>query len=493
MKNNFWRDKLLTNYPALKNDIAVDCAVIGGGLAGIMCAAELLERGQKVCVLEAKKVAAADTASSSGMISFAHDLIYYRLIKKHGEIKAKEYLELNKAGAEKIKSLIEKYQINCDYQTCDMFLYAQTLKGLCALNKERQAYKQLGYFFDIVKAAELPFVIKGALRVPNQGCLNPYLFTAELAKAIEQKGVKIYENTRVTQPPEKGMLRVGEFSIKAKNFVVCTHFPYINLPGFYFLKLFQSRSSNVIFKSRYEIRHNYESAEEKGFEYRNAGGKNALCGGASARCGKYKNTSRYQIVKNNIIERFGAAEEDILSQFAAQDCMTMDMLPLAGRYGATTENVFVVTGFNKWGFSNSAACAEIIADLTEGKEINNVFDTKRLYALKAPIKQVKNIAVIAAGFTDLLFSPDDKKLSCIQNGQGAIVRHKGHRLGVYRDSAGQLKIINALCPHMGCGLKWNKDDLSWDCPCHGSRFDTDGNIINGPSVKDAQRIQSLNL
>ncbi len=492
MKKNFWRSKVLCTYSALNSDIETECAVIGGGLAGIMCAAELFKRGQKVCVLEAQRVGCGDTSGSSGMISFAHDLIYYRLMQKHGEATAKTYLELNKAGAEKIRNLIKEYNIDCGLGNCDMYLYAKTKSGLEALKKERRAYAALGYSFDIENQTELPFETKGALKIPNQGYLNPYLFTAGLAGEIAKKGVKIYENTRVIEQPKEGVLRVGEYVVKAKNFIVCTHFPYINAPGFYFFKMYQSRSSNIVFKTSHKISNKYESAEEKGFEYRPAN-DSVLCGGASVRCGKYKHSSRYEIVKRHLKEQFEVKDSDILSQFAAQDCMTFDMLPFAGNYGTATDNIFVITGFNKWGFTNSAAASKIIVDLIEGRQFCNIFDTRRIYALLTPIKEVKNVAMIAAGFADLLLSSDSKKLRRIQNGQGAVVKYKGKRLGVFRDDKGKLKIIDAVCPHLGCALQWNKDDLSWDCPCHGSRFDTDGNIINGPATSSAQRIESLNI
>lgn len=174
--------------------------------------------------------------------------------------------------------------------------------------------------------------------------------------------------------------------------------------------------------------------------------------------------------------------------------MTLDDLPLAGQYGAGLKNVFVVTGFNKWGMTKSLICASILTDIIAAKEkgeeprLDNIFDTGRPPNIMAVPRAIEHVAVIAGGWAASLFSPGSKALAKVRSGEGAIVKHRGRRVGVYKDENGKVFAVSARCPHMNCSLKWNMDEKSWDCPCHGSRFDIEGNILTNPSFKNAEKI-----
>ena len=485
----FWAgDKIQQSFPTLENDVKTDACIIGGGLAGLLCAEALYKSGiQNIAVLEASTIGGGETSKSSAMLSFAHDLVYDRLIKKHGIETARAYYKLNRNGLDTIKQLIKEYKIDCGYNECDMYLYAKTKKGAAEIKKEHAAYQKINVMSDITRNIELPFPVLSALKLSKQGYLNPYQFITSLCNALNIRGVSFYENTFVAGQPKNGTLKVNDFTVSAKHFIYATHYPFINFPGFYFLKMYQGRSYNVVFESEIDIKDIYEGIDEHGFEYRPVGNAEILCGGAAVRTGKNKNKQCFGAVEKNIFNDFNTNK--ILARFSAQDCMTFDMLPFAGRYSSFLENVYVITGFNKWGFTTSAACAKIIADIISGNLKHNPFDTSRLYTIKSPIKAMRNIGTIAAGWFNTLFSPDTKKIKRIPLGGGAIVKYKGKRCGVYKAKSGQLEFIHAVCPHLGCGLKWNQDDVSWDCPCHGSRFDTKGQIINNPSIKNAEKLR----
>lgn len=486
MEQSIWYKNGAPEYPALENDVTVDAAVIGGGLAGIMCAYELTERGKKVAVIEADRIGRGETEKSSAMLSYAHDVIYSRLIKKHGFETAEDYFKLNKNGLCDIIDIIGREKINCGYTPCDMVLFATTAAGKRALVNENAAYELLGENVQPEDRTELPFKIRYALRIKDQGRLNPYLFVTGLAAVCKDKGTLIFEKTRVTQPPENDRLKVNGHTVTARNFVIATHFPYINIPGLYFAKMFQSRSHNIVFHTRHKLFTDiYESAEANGFEYR-AAEDGILCGGAHIRTGKYKYKSQYRIVEKHLT-RFDDARP--FSRFSAQDCMTFDLLPFAGTYSGFSPQIYLITGFNKWGFTNSAAAAKITADLICGKKIRNPFSPERLYFASAPLKAAKNISELLASFADLLLSSNAKKLKRIKPGQGAVVRFGLKRVGVYRDEKGNYKAVAAVCPHMGCSLKWNKDECTWDCPCHGSRFTPEGDILSSPAVECAKRLK----
>lgn len=485
MDNNYWYYENNLSGTMPDRDLKFDVAVIGGGLAGIMCAYELTERGYKVCIVEADRIGCGETRNSSAMVSFAHDLVYDRLIAKHGIDTARQYLTLNKRGLEKIARIVTENNIDCGFKRADMYLFATTKKGTQDLLKEREAYERLGYNAETTESSELPYYIEKALKIEAQAYLDPYKFVLGLRDVLLKQGVSIYENCRVTDAPQGNRLAVKEHEITADNFIVATHFPYINMPGYYFAKMYQSRSHNIVFKSKNLPVNMYESVEEDGYEYRPVE-EGILCGGANIRTGKYGYVSRYRIVENHLKDKFGVDTDMITARFSAQDCMTFDMLPFVGKYSGNDDNVYVTTGFNKWGFTTSAAAAEIIADCIEGKnKEDNIFDTRRVYAVKSPYQAIRNIGTVMASYVERLLMTEAKKIENIELGQGAVIRSGVKRIAVYKTHDGGIKAINAVCPHMGCSLTWNKDECSWDCACHGSRFDVDGNIISDPSVNAA--------
>lgn len=472
--------------------VRADACVIGAGLAGLMCADALVKRGYDVCVMEADVVGHGDTPNSSGMVTFAHDLAYDRLIGKHGREVAWAFLRRSKDGLRVLRSVIDEYGIDCDLRECDMVLFATTAQGAKDIVKERDAYALLGADFEMTTETDLPFRIRNALRIPNQFMIDPEKFLLGLYDALKKAGVRFCEHTRATAPPADGLLIAtreggGRCEVRAKRFVVCTHFPYVDVPGFYFAKMFQSRSHSMIVRSDLALRDMYESAEGNGFEYRPVRGGIHI-GGANIRTGKYKQSSQYNLLEAKAESVLHADREDIVRRFSAQDCITFDGLPFAGAYGTGLDGVYVVTGFNKWGFTNAAVCARVIADLFDGVQFDNIFDPKRLYMLKSPIKSAQNIGVLAAGFANLVLNTDSKSVARIRPGQGAIVVQDGRRVGVYRDGSGALHAVSAVCPHLGCSLVWNKDELTWDCPCHGSRFDIHGAILNAPSTERAHSV-----
>ena len=481
-------------YGELAENVDCDVAVIGGGIAGISCAYRLSKAGFDVAVFEAKRIGRGETLGSSAMISYAQDLIYARLIKKHGVNTAQKYLDYSRAAVGEIAGIVEKEKIDCGFRRCESYIYAVEEKHIKALVKEQRAYEKLGLMCPMVRETELPFSIAAAIMLEGQAQFNPYRYVHGLAAAVIKAGGKIYENTRIITQPKGNTLLYGDKKITAKYFIAATHFPYLNLPGFYFFKLFQHRSYNIAYRGGAVLKGMYESADEQGLEFRGIGGGLNNAGGANVRCGKKHNESYYEKVQQRLMNAYGE-HINIKYRYSAQDCMTLDDLPLVGRYGIGLENVFVVTGFNKWGMTKSIICADILTDLIKAKEswteprLDNIFDTKRPANIMAAPRAVEHVATIAGSWFTSLFSPDSRKLKNIKNGTGGIVRMKGRRLGVYKDENGKVYAIDAVCPHLNCSLKWNPDEKSWDCPCHGSRFDIEGNILTNPSYKNAERIK----
>ena len=494
--NTIWKSNSRV-FEKLGESVSCDTAIIGGGIAGLWCAFHLARAGQSVCILEANRIASGVTAGSTAILSYAQDIIYNPLIKKHGQKAAAKYLADTKGAINAIAKIINDEKFDCELQPIDYVLFSTKCKGKCALKKEQKAYQKLGYDVDELHETELPYRIKNALKFGGCYQFNPLKLSVALVGYVTKKGGRIFENTVVTEAPEKNKLKVGKYTISAKSFIVATHFPYINFPGYYWLKMYQHQNYAIAFRAEGFFKNfcnktSYESIDETGFEYRRVG-QNILVDGATVRTGQKPYHSKYQIVQKHIAKHFGDVQE--VTRYCAQDCITMDKLPYAGRYSHFADNVFVVTGFNKWGMTNSFITAQTVTNMIIGKLSvdasfdENIYTPQRVALFVNLIETITNVGTVAASFINDLLNLDAKKFERIKPGQGAVIKYKGHRVGASRDNDGTVHLISAVCPHLGCNLKWNKDERTFDCPCHGSRFDTRGQIINNPATKPCEVVK----
>lgn len=497
---NIWKSHS-KHFEALGEDISCDTAIIGGGIAGLWCAYNLIRAGQKVIILEAKQIGHGVTSGSTAIMTYAQDIIYQPIIKKHGKEAAAKYLNDTKGAIRSIVQIVRENNFNIDLQPIDFVLFSTKCKGKCTLNKEIKAYKELDETIEIMRETELPYNIKKAVKFDGCYQFDPLKLCSELSSYIIKHGGQIFERTLVTEAPKEKKLKVGKHIITANNFIVATHFPYINAPGFYWLKMYQEQNYAITFKEPQSFKDfckttSYESIDETGFEYRRVG-QYILIDGVSVRTGQKPYKSKYKILEKHISKHFGISSEDaeaLSPRWCAQDCITMDKLPYAGRYSHFADNVFVVTGFNKWGMTNSFICARVATDMILGKILKdapfeqNIYTPQRVALFVNLIETIGNVATIAGSFANNLLNLDAKKFERIKPGQGAVIKFKGHRVGASRDDKGKVHLISAICPHMGCDLKWNKDERTFDCPCHGSRFDCTGQIVNNPTTKPAERI-----
>lgn len=446
--------------------VKCDVAIIGGGIAGLWCGYHAIKAGQKVVILEAKKIGSGVTCGSTAIFTYAQDIIYTPLIKKHGFHVAKKYLADTKSAMSDIKQIIRKEKLDCDLQEIDFVLFSRKTKGSRALNKELKSYRKLKQVVGLTKDIKLPYKIKRGLKFEKCFQVDPKKLCKSLAAYIVKSGGQIFEDTLVTNPPKENTLAIGDKIITANNFIVATHFPYINLPGFYWLKMYQSQNYCIEFSlpkspqsknlSSFCNDTSYESIDQTGFEYR-CYGDNILIDGVSTRTGTKPKKPKYKKIEKHLNKYFPgweSAEKSTRHRWVAQDCITMDHLPYAGKYSRFQDNVFVVSGFNKWGMTNSYIAAKVVTDLIENPDgkSENIYCPQRPALFIGFAQTLQNVGVIAGSFLRLL--------------------------------GGAKK-----CPHMGCALRWNKDEKTWDCPCHGSRFDCKGEIINNPSTEKLDNVK----
>lgn len=422
----------LPAFNSLRSDLKTDVLVIGGGMAGLLCAYKLTRAGVDCTLVEADRIGCGITKNTTAKITSQHGLIYDKLIRQFGADRARLYLEANQRALEEYRALCRT--IDCGFEEKDAFVYS--LDSREKLDRELNALERLGFGAEFQPDLPLPFPTAGAVKFKNQAQFHPLKFIAAIAGEL-----RIFEHTKVLElGPGKAVTTGG--TVSADKLIVATHFPMLNKHGGYFLKLYQHRSYVLALKNAPDVRGMYLDEDEKGLSFRNYGDL-LLLGGGSHRTGK-------QGGNWTELERFARhcyPDARTADRWAAQDCMTLDGVPYVGPYSKRTRGLYVATGFNKWGMTSSMAAAAVLTDL--------ILDRKN------PCAE--------------LFSPSRTML----RPQLAV--------NALQSALGLLTPTVPRCPHMGCALKHNAAEHSWDCPCHGSRFGEDGALIDNPAAGDRKK------
>ena len=419
------------SFPTFAGVSKTDVVIIGGGLAGILCAYRLKKLGVDCLLLEADQIGSGITKNTTAKITLQHGLLYDKLIRKFGVEKAYLYLSAQRKALLEYEKLCQ--EIHCDYEKKDSFVYS--IDNRAKIEKELLAFHHLGEKAEFSSAPALPFSVSGAVKVEDQAQFHPLKFAFSLAKDLP-----LYENTRAVQiKPRSVVTERGE--IFCEKIIVATHFPILNRYGAYFLKLYQHRSYVLALSGGPQLSGMYVDEKNTGLSFRNY--KDLLfVGGGDHRTGK--NGGNYRELER-VAEKY-YPNSVFRYRWATQDCMSLDEVPYIGQYSPFTPNLFVATGFNKWGMTNSMVASLILSDLVRGKR--NDF---------APV-----------------FSPSRS----ILRPQLAV--------NSFESALGLLTPTAPRCPHLGCALQYNRAEHSWDCPCHGSRFTKEGNLIDNPSIYDVK-------
>lgn len=381
----------------------------------------------------------------------------------------------NELAIKKYKEIIKKENIECDFEETAAFVYS--IDKIDELSKELEAAKKLGIDAELVESSSLPFKIKCALKFNHQGQFNPLKFLKNIAEDLT-----IYENTKAIKIEDNLVVTSGG-EINANSIVIATHYPIINVPGYYFLRMHQEKSYVLALENVPSINGMYIDIDEKGYSFRTYKDL-LLLGGIAHRTGNNEDGGCYEKLREVAKCLYPKAKERY--HFSAQDCMTQDGLPYIGQYSSATPSMYVETGFNKWGMTSSMVAAMIICDMIEGvnNEYAEIFSPKRFDLTLSMINMAKDVTETTKNFIAQKVYMPSEKAEHIEKGHGGIVEFKKEKVGVYRDNEGDLHFVTTKCPHLGCELKWNPDELTWDCPCHGSNFDYKGNLLNSPSIKE---------
>ena len=473
---SIWRDEVqFSRRQQLNQDMEVDVAIIGAGMAGILTAALLKQKGINAVVLEAKTIASGQTERTTAKITLQHDLIYDELIHKFGKEKAYIYAEANDSAIQMYRKIIEDENIDCHFEQLPSYIY--TLQDVSKIEKEVEAAKKLGIDAEFTTQTTLPFAVKGAVKFAGQAQFNPLMFLRVLTE-----GLDIYEDTMVKEI--KGQVIITEKgTIKAKDIIVTSHYPFINVPGYYFLRMHQERSYVIALKNVPKLDGMYKDESDQGYSFRNYK-ELMILGGGGHRTGENTAGGRYERLRKMVGEYYPEAVE--VCHWSAQDCMPLDDVPYIGLYATSTPHLYVATGFKKWGMTSSMVSAMLLSDQIIGKKNpdEELFSPQR-FQVNASMKNLLNEGKHAVtGLLTENFKVPEACLNEVANGHGAIIDYEGQKIGVYKDPIGKVYMVSTKCTHLGCQLEWNADEHSWDCPCHGSRFDFTGKLLDNPAMEN---------
>ena len=430
MQKSIWENEVeLSAFPPLSGAKKTDVLIIGGGMAGLLCAFELRRAGVDCLLIEADRIVRGVTAGTTAKITSQHGLIYTKLVKRFGPEIARGYWSANQYALARYRELGR--EIPCDFEEKDNYIY--TLDDTSMLDQELEALHSAGIPGELVHKLPLPVPTAGAVCFREQACFHPLKFAAGIAR-----GLNIREGTGACKI-EKGKVWTNRGCIRAEKIIVATHFPIWNRWGMYFLKQYQFRSYVLALEGARKLEGMYLDGSGQGLSFRNQGDM-LLLGGGSHRTGK--ESAGWAPLSEFAGTHYPRSR--VVARWAAQDCMTLDGIPYIGQYSPRTPWLYVASGFNKWGMTGSMVSAMLLRDLILGKKNPDA----------------------------AIFDPARSML------------HPQLAVNALESATNLLKPTAPRCPHLGCALEWNPQEHSWDCPCHGSRFREDGKLLDNPAKRD---------
>ena len=502
--NSLWlNEKTKEKFPKLEKDLETQVCIIGAGIFGISTAYYLTQKGYNVTILERDKIANRVTGHTTAKITSQHGLIYHYLLNQYGREFARKYYLANQKSIQEIEKIITQNQIECDFERQNSCVYTINQSELEKIEEELQALKELDIETSKIEKTPLSFEIVSGIEFKNQAQFNPIKYIDGLVKRITDTKGKIFENTLcydIKRDGDSYICYTENNTVKAKYVVLASHYPFINFPGVYFAKMYQSSSYVIGIDTKSELFDGmYINIQSPIYSFRtakDADKKILLLGGGDHKTGE--NTS-YQ-------DSYGLLEEkakqwyqncEIKYRWSTRDCITLDKIPYIGEFSNTLPNMYVGTGFNKWGMTSSNVAARVITDkiIGEENEYSEVFEATRLNPIVNK-DEVKNMVsqTVKSLVVERIEEPekvknDEISLDDLKQETGQIIEWNGEKVGVYKDIEGKMFAVKPVCTHLGCILNWNGADKTWDCPCHGSRFDYTGKNLYNPALKDLEKVE----
>ncbi len=502
MEESLWiSDTKKTNYQTLEKDEKADVCVIGGGIVGAITSYLLTKKGLNVIILEKDKLCMGVTANSTAKLTSQHGLFYKYLYDEYGADFAKLYLESNENGIKLAEEIIQNENIDCDFEKKDSYVFATTITELEKVKQELNTLNKLGFDAEYVENIKIPADnVLGAIKFKNQAQFNARKYTLQLFEKTSNLGAKIYENSKVEKIEKMGenySISVGKNEVTAKYVVIATHYPIKNFPGVYFSKMYQDKTYVIavdIGENKKMIDGMFIQSCEPIISFRTAKYNEKellIVAGSGHKTGQTNSKIEDNFINlENYIKKY-YPNSKVMFKWSTEDCITLDKIPYIGKFSNLLPNMYVATGFKKWGMSTSHVAGKIITDLilNNKNKYTDIYKATRLN----PIKNIKELGNMIKESTNSLvlnkLKPINTEFEDIKLGEGGIVEIDGEKVGIYKRNDGEIFAVKPYCGHLGCLISWNNLEKTWDCPCHGSRYDYMGNIITEPTVKGLSRYE----
>ena len=446
-ESSLWLETPRQEYPFLRGRLGADVTVVGGGLAGVQTAYLLAKEGLKVILVEADRLGRGASGHTTAKVTAQHGTKYSALIKTWGREVAGAYASTQQAAVRRMGALAASLKIGCQWEEQSASLIALKREERQTLEREHAAQQAAGLPSGLYDHSSCPIPVLGELRLAGQAMFQPVEYLLGVARAFQKLGGQIYEKSPV-ENIDGEIVYTNAASVRSPYIVLCTHYPILNKTGGLFLKLTQRRSHVTALENGPDFQGMYLSVREGGVSlrrYREA----VLLGGWDYRCGSQTRVPHAELLEQTAAHFFPGAEP--VMAWHAQDVFTMDSLPYAGPVSAKHPRILFATGFAKWGMTNSYVAAWTICARILGRSLDqlSIYDPQR--SIRKSIFPMAAMNAVTA----------------------------------WEMAAGLARLSQPTCPHMGCKLKYVPDTKSWDCPCHGSRFDPIGRIENTPAVVPA--------
>ena len=442
--NSLWiNENQNDKFKSLSNNIETDVCIIGAGIFGMTCGYYLSKAGLKVTIVEKDEIGHKTTGHTTAKITSQHGLFYTYLVDIYGESFAKDYLSANQDAIENIKNIINNEKINCDFERQSSFVFTTNPSEVSQIKKEVDILNSLGFPANFVTKTGLPFEIAGAVQFQNQAQFNPIKYLNGLANSITKNHGEIYTSTTVYDVKHSDDMFytfTPNGVISSKYVILASHYPFINFPGIYFFKMYQSSSYVIGIDTKKTLNNGmYITASSPTYSFRPAnynGRKILLIGGSGHKTGtplSYEDT--YGALENYAKQLYPNCE--ILFRWDTRDCITLDKIPYIGRFSNTMDNIYVGTGFNKWGMTSSNVAANIVCDMILGRknEYAYVFDSTRIHPIKNRT-EIKNMITESVNSLALnKFKDSDIDFDEILINSGGIIDVNNQKVGIYKDTS----------------------------------------------------------
>lgn len=482
-----------SDFAPAEEAVDVDVAVLGGGIAGLSTALLLKNAGLRVALLEAAAVCRATTGHTTAKVSAQHGLIYDTLSSSFGQDGSRVYAEANLAAIDLIEALVREHDIDCDWERRPAYAYTEEDSYVSQIEQEVEAAQQAGLPASYTEQTDLPWPVKAAVRFDDQAQFHPRRYCLALARLIDGDGSRVFEQTRAIDVEDGApcIVKTDRHDVRAAYVVVATHLPFLDR-GAFFAKCHPEREYVLAVALEDPVpKGMYISAEQPTRSIRQHpfdGGELLILSGDSHKTGQDDDTERHHAALERFAhERFAVRSIDY--RWSTQDQMSVDRVPYVGKLRRGSDRLYVATGFNKWGMTSATVAGVVISDQILGRENPwaELLDPSRLKPITSATQFVKENVDVARRFVaDRVTQRSAVATAELAPGEGQVTSAGAKQVAVARDGGGTLHAVSARCTHLGCIVRWNAAETTWDCPCHGSRFAADGTMIEGPAVDDLQ-------